>query len=67
MKGYKVTLRYTTSIDVFVAADEGTPVDEIVKSAKDHVDTMNYNARRRELLNNIQPAFPKPYIVVKEN
>ncbi len=67
MKGYKVTLRYTTSIDVFVAAENETSVDEVVDAAKKHVDTMNYNARRRELLNNIQPAFPKPYIVVKEN
>ena len=66
MKGYTVTLRYTTSIDVFVSAEEDKPIDEVVEEAKESVDAMSDSAYTGELLKNLATDRTQPYTIKKE-
>lgn len=66
MKGYTVTFRYTTSIDVFVAAKEERPLEdleEIVEIAKDAISDSVYE---REIIKNLKRDKFNPYTIRKE-
>lgn len=66
MKGYTVTFRYTASIDVFVAAEEERPMEEIVEVAKNTVDSMSATAYEEELAKNFRADKIQPYRIKKE-
>ena len=65
MKGYTVTMRYTTSIDVFVAAEEDKPIEEVVETAKSTIDMMSDEAYSKELVKNLTTDKVQPYTIKK--
>ena len=65
MKGYTVTMRYTTSIDVFVAAEEDKPIEEVVEAAKTTIDMMSDEAYSKELVKNLTTDNAQPYTIKK--
>ena len=66
MKGYTVTFRYTASIDVFVAAEEERPIEEIVEVAKNTVDSMSPIAYEEALAKNFRADKFQPFRIQKE-
>ena len=65
MTGYKVTMWYTTSIDVFVKADGEMQVEDVVDAAKDHIDSMGDEAYANMLVGNLKTDPQTPYTIEK--